>query len=78
MVTGFAGHNRGKIYVKGVGYVAPPVPTSAPISDRRSVCKRCGTIEPDQRIIFASGKQLCTVCATLEERERFFVEGEST
>jgi hypothetical protein len=56
MVSGFPGHNKGKKFVPGVGYVTPKRERIV------STCKGCGAAEPPRRRIFASGKQDCAYC----------------
>jgi len=55
-----AGHNRGKKFVPGVGYVRPKqdrVTINVPF-----VCGRCGKVEPDVKVLGADGTKQCGKC----------------
>jgi hypothetical protein len=41
MATGIAGHNRGKKFVKGVGYVSPESPKP---KVKEHHCNKCGVV----------------------------------
>lgn len=59
MATGFAGHNRGKKWVPGVGYRYPPRPKKPP---PRCDCGRkacCFVARPGRE----PAKALCQVCS---------------
>lgn len=57
MITGIAGHNAGKKYVQGVGYVTPETPARP---DRK--CQTCGAVEPERRAVNGSGIIYCGNC----------------
>lgn len=42
MATGIAGHNRGKKFVRGVGYVSHPEPEKPKVKERH--CDKCGVV----------------------------------
>ena len=66
-VTGMPGHNRGKVYIRGVGYRWPNRPEVPP-----RVCDGCGQARGISRVTVVSVRPIKTValCAMCAEEEK--------